>query len=94
MPSRRYFRKSDNTGMRTHQIHLWAIDDSEYERHIVFRDYLRAHPDEAKAYAAVKRDLVDRFDNVGDYADAKSDFIKPCQARAYAWKASLASNAS
>ena len=90
MPSRRYFRKSNADGMRTHQIHLWQLDDPEYERHIVFRDYLRAYPHEAAAYARVKRDLIDKFESVNDYADAKSDFIKPCQERAFAWKRSLA----
>jgi GrpB-like predicted nucleotidyltransferase (UPF0157 family) len=85
MPTRRYFRKSDDTGMRTHQIHLWPLDDPEYERHIVFRDYLRAHPHEADTYAEVKRDLARKFDDVNDYADAKSALIKPCEQRAYVW---------
>jgi GrpB-like predicted nucleotidyltransferase (UPF0157 family) len=89
MPSRRYFRKSNAEGIRSHQIHLWQLDDPEYERHIVFRDYLRAHPDEAATYAQVKRDLIDKYDSVNDYADAKGDFIKPCQERAFAWKRSL-----
>ena len=89
MPTRRYFRKSDANGMRTHQIHLWQLDDSEYERHLVFRDYLRAHPHEAAAYEKIKRDLIDKFDDVNEYADAKSAFIVPCQERAYAWKQSL-----
>lgn len=86
MPERRYFRKSDASGMRTHQIHLWQIDNPEYDRHIVFRDYLRAHPEEAAAYAAVKRELIGQFDDVNDYAEAKSAFILPCQERAYAWR--------
>jgi GrpB-like predicted nucleotidyltransferase (UPF0157 family) len=89
MPNRRYFRKSDAEGMRTHQIHLWPMDEPEYERHLVFRDYLRAHPDEAKAYAQVKQDLINKYDSVNDYADAKSAFIVPCLQRAFDWKKSL-----
>ena len=89
MPTRRYFRKSDADGMRTHQIHVWALDDPEYERHILFRDYLRAHPEEAEAYAKLKRELAQQLNNVRDYADAKSVFIQPCQRRAYAWKQAL-----
>lgn len=92
MPRRRYFRKSNPEGMRTHQIHLWSIDDPEYERHLVFRDYLRTHPDEARAYAQAKRDLIDKYDSVNDYADAKSAFIAPCEQRAFAWKRSLVAN--
>ena len=88
MPRRRYFRKSDETGLRTHQIHLWEREDSEYERHMLFRDYLRAHPHEAADYERVKRDLMGKHNSVGDYTDAKSAFIAPCQQRAYAWKRS------
>lgn len=86
MPTRRYFRRADENGIRTHQIHLWATDDPEYERHIVFRDYLRAHPDEAAAYADLKRSLIDKFDTGSDYADAKSDFIREREKRAFAWR--------
>ena len=89
MPGRRYFRKSNADGLRTHQIHLWQVDDPEYERHIVFRDYLRTHPDEVAAYEQVKRSLIDQFDSANDYAEAKSSFIKPCEQRAFAWKHSL-----
>lgn len=85
MPTRRYFRRSNAEGMRTHQIHLWQVDDPEYERHIVFRDYLRAHPDEAAAYGELKRKLAEKFDSVNDYADAKTGFIKERERRAYAW---------
>ena len=91
MPRRRYFRRSDATGMRTHQIHLWEITDSEYERHIVFRDYLRAHPHEAQAYAEVKRRLVAQLHSIDNYTDAKTEFIKPCEQRAFAWKQNLQS---
>jgi GrpB-like predicted nucleotidyltransferase (UPF0157 family) len=86
MPTRRYFRRADDKGMRTHQIHLWAVDDPEYERHIVFRDYLRAHPEEAADYADLKRSLIDKFDDVNDYADAKTEFIRDRENRAYAWR--------
>jgi GrpB-like predicted nucleotidyltransferase (UPF0157 family) len=86
MPDRRYFRQSDAGGMRTHHIHLWPHDHLEYERHIVFRDYLRAHPAEADAYAKLKRELIGQFDSGNAYAEAKSVFIKPAETRAFAWK--------
>lgn len=92
MPRRRYFRRNNANKMRTHQIHLWEVTDSEYERHVVFRDYLRTHPEEAKAYAEVKQHLATQFDDVNDYADAKSAFIKPCEQRAFAWHKSLDNN--
>lgn len=89
MPDRRYFRKNDADGVRTHHLHLWPVDHPDYERHIVFRDYLRTHPDEAAAYEAVKRDLITQYDNGNDYAEAKSVFVLPCEKRAFAWRAGL-----
>src|SRR5690242_16455065 len=53
-PDRRYFRKGTN-GVRSHQIHMVEIGSDFWERHLLFRDYLRDHPDAANDYAALKR---------------------------------------
>ena len=45
LPRRRYFTKGEPA--RTHHVHAYATGDSEIERHIVFRDYLRTHADVA-----------------------------------------------
>lgn len=48
MPFRRYFRKLAG-GRRTHQIHLVERADSAFwDRHILFRIYLRTHPEVGK----------------------------------------------
>ena len=44
IPGRRYFRKSNSSGIRTHQIHSFQTDSAEIERHLAFRDYMIAHP--------------------------------------------------
>jgi GrpB-like predicted nucleotidyltransferase (UPF0157 family) len=60
---------------RSHQVHLFAADHPEIERHLLFRDYLRAHPEEREAYARLKRSLTERFrDDVREYAEAKTPF--------------------
>ena len=53
---------------------------------ILFRDYLRAHPDAAAQYAALKRTLAAerREDRVG-YTDAKAPFIWDVMTRANVW---------
>jgi GrpB-like predicted nucleotidyltransferase (UPF0157 family) len=91
-PDEIYLRRSNEAGMRSHHIHVWEIDGPDYERHLVFRDYLRAHPDEAAAYAEVKRSLIDQFERGNDYAEAKDVFIRPCEERAWAWKRGLEGN--
>lgn len=66
----------DGTG-RTHQIHMYELGHEQYEKQIIFRDYLRAHPHAAGEYEALKRDLAVR--HAGDieaYANAKSDFVQ------------------
>jgi GrpB-like predicted nucleotidyltransferase (UPF0157 family) len=86
IPRRTYFRKrtetpgpgqSPNPGIgRTHQVHMYEETHEQFVNHLVFRDYLRAHPDEARAYEELKRRLAAEHGDVEAYADAKSDFVQ------------------
>jgi GrpB-like predicted nucleotidyltransferase (UPF0157 family) len=87
IPGRRYFRKDSPSGIRTHQLHAFAIGSADVDRHLNFRDYLRAHPAEAQAYEALKRGLA--VQSLGDghaYSDGKTDFIRELERRAAAWR--------
>jgi GrpB-like predicted nucleotidyltransferase (UPF0157 family) len=54
----------------------------------VFRDYLRAHPEAARAYADIKRTLAaSSKDNIEAYRIGKSTFVKETTAKALAWRA-------
>ncbi len=84
IPGRIYFRKrteSPSPGQehggvgRTHQIHMYETGHEQYEKQIVFRDYLRAHPGAAREYEDLKRDLAARHDDIEDYAMGKSEFV-------------------
>ena len=83
MPQRRYFRKL-RRGRRTHQIHLVERSDAAFwDRHILFRDYLRRHPMVAEEYARLKHELSDRFrDDRTAYTEAKTAFIREVVRRA------------
>jgi GrpB-like predicted nucleotidyltransferase (UPF0157 family) len=62
-----------------HHLYLCPLESEELRRHILFRDYLRAHPEEARAYGALKRALADRFrDDRDAYAQAKTVFVGNC----------------
>jgi len=87
IPRRRYFRKSNAAGVRTHHLHAFQVGDAEIERHLAFRDYLIAHPAAAQAYGALKQELARRFvDDRQAYMDGKDAFVKEQEAKALQWR--------
>jgi GrpB-like predicted nucleotidyltransferase (UPF0157 family) len=48
-----------------------------WQRPLLFRDYLRRHPDEAERYQRLKLDLASRFrDDREAYTTAKDGFVE------------------
>jgi GrpB-like predicted nucleotidyltransferase (UPF0157 family) len=87
IPGRRYFRRDDAAGVRTHQVHAFLAGSREVARHLAFRDYLRAHPDQAQRYSELKRALAAEHARDADaYMDGKDDFIREMDRRAAAWR--------
>ena len=84
LPNRRYFRRMSSAGRSTHHVHLVERTDHEWwDRHIRFRDWLRAHPDDRDRYAALKRSLAtEHLDDRDGYTEAKSAFIASVVERA------------
>jgi GrpB-like predicted nucleotidyltransferase (UPF0157 family) len=75
IPGRQFFTK-DTDGDRTHHLHVFQQGHPDIERHLVFRDYLRANPDAAREYERLKEELAQRFPKASDsYTEAKSEFI-------------------
>jgi GrpB-like predicted nucleotidyltransferase (UPF0157 family) len=69
----------------THHLHMVALGTEFWERHLLFRDYLRAHEPERDAYAALKQDLAKSdWASGSEYASAKTDFVKAVEAKAFA----------
>jgi len=84
-PGRFYFSK-DTGGVRTHQVHACAAGHSEIADKLAFRDYLRAHPDRAAEYGALKRDLALRHPHdIVEYIRGKDAFIKSVLNEAREW---------
>lgn len=83
---RRYFRKHDAAGVRTHHVHVFEQGSPESDRHLAFRDYLIAHPDEAHQYSQLKRSLANQYpDDRESYMDGKDSFIKEKERQALEW---------
>ena len=89
IPGRRYFRKDDREGNRTHQIHAYESGSAELERHLAFRDYMIAHPEDAQSYSELKRKLAEEHSHsMNGYMDGKDSFIKEMDRRAAKWRVS------
>lgn len=74
---RRYATRTERaTGQRLVQLHSFEPDHPEIERHLAFRDYLRARSTVAAAYDAEKRRCQQLHpDDSHAYSDAKSAWI-------------------
>jgi GrpB-like predicted nucleotidyltransferase (UPF0157 family) len=93
IPGRRYFRKNDVSGERTHQVHAFEVESLEIKRHLAFRDYMIAHPEVAQMYSELKLRLARKYPNdIEGYMDGKDSFIKKHESRAIAWRNSQKSN--
>lgn len=82
---RRYFQKGGNK--RTHHVHMYEQGNPAIERHLLFRDYLRAHPNIAKEYAVLKKRLAAQHpDSINQYIQGKDEWIKTAEENAKRWK--------
>jgi GrpB-like predicted nucleotidyltransferase (UPF0157 family) len=75
-PERRYLHRIAGGG-HTHHLHIVEPGSEFYHVQLLFRDYLRAHPDSAAEYAALKYRLAQQFHFDREaYTDGKSTFIQ------------------
>lgn len=59
-----------------HHLYVCRANSIELRRHIAFRDYLLTHPDRAKEYSRLKRNLAATYrSDRNAYTDAKDEFI-------------------
>ncbi len=82
IPGRLYFYRLAK-GWRSHQLHMVEYGSDLWERHLLFRDYLREHPQEAVEYYRLKVRLATEFRmNREGYTEAKTAFIESVLAQA------------
>ena len=61
---------------RTHNLHLVEAGGQYWKERLLFRDYLRKHPETAKEYAELKYRLASRHrDDREAYPEAKAGFV-------------------
>jgi GrpB-like predicted nucleotidyltransferase (UPF0157 family)/tRNA(Arg) A34 adenosine deaminase TadA len=84
--TKRYFRESPGT-RRTH-IHVRRVGSFGEQFALLFRDFLRQHPDTTQRYESLKLALADQFplpEQRHAYTEAKEPFIWETMAHADAW---------
>lgn len=88
-PDHEYFSREDD-GRRAFQIHACRAGSDWERRHLAFRDWLRVHPDDARAYEDLKRHLASAHPrDLMTYVDGKTPFIREIEDRALAGRPSV-----
>lgn len=84
-PDRRFFARPPERPRAFH-VHVCLAGGDVEHRHLAVRDFLRAHADEAEAYADVKRAVAERHpeDRLA-YVDGKDAYVVALERRALAW---------
>jgi GrpB-like predicted nucleotidyltransferase (UPF0157 family) len=73
---RRFFRKG-LWGKGTCHLHICEVNGREWMEKLLFRDYLRKHPQVAKEYALLKSELASKYKyDRPTYTQQKEPFIK------------------
>jgi GrpB-like predicted nucleotidyltransferase (UPF0157 family) len=82
--TKRYFRESD--GMRRTHVHIYKNGTWGQQFVLLFRDYLRAKPEEQVRYEAVKASLAKQFRTERlKYVEGKSPIVWEIMQRASLW---------
>ena len=80
-PERRSLEKLSN-GTKI-LLYIVEANTDYWEKHILFRDYLRSHPEIAKEYNKLKVELVKKYkNNQIAYTEGKASFIKKVKSKA------------
>jgi len=74
IPGRQYFRRG---APRSHHVHMVSWTSTFWREQLAFRDFLRAHPERAREYDALKRELAPvSGDDHNAYTKGKGPFIR------------------
>lgn len=84
VPGRHFFRRGSP---RSHHLHLVEPNSEVWQKQVLFRDFLRVHPESAQRYDTLKRELAVQYrcDRTA-YVNAKAPLIAELIAAANEWK--------
>ena len=74
---REAFRYTDKPHLQLHHLYVCPADSKELHRHLVFREFLRQHPEAVKRYSEVKEQAAQHFpDDIEQYMAYKAPCIE------------------
>ena len=74
---REAFAYKDKPHLQTHHLYVCPQTSEELRRHLVFRDFLRTHPDAVKRYSEVKERAAQLFpESIDQYMAYKAPCIE------------------
>jgi GrpB-like predicted nucleotidyltransferase (UPF0157 family) len=77
IPGREAFGYTEKPHLMKHHLYVCHRDSEELRRHLVFRDFLRSHPEAAAEYGDVKKRAAELFPNdIDGYIAYKSPCIE------------------
>lgn len=82
VPDRRFLYKT-NSSERTHQLHIVNQNSAWWHRHLLFRDYLKYHPQCARIYESEKLALARQYADNGLYSEAKTEVCQRLEKTAF-----------
>ena len=75
--SREAFKYDGKEHLRKHHLYVCPKDSPELKRHIVFRDYLRLHPEAVREYSRIKEEGAKKHPyDIEKYIEYKAPFIE------------------
>jgi GrpB-like predicted nucleotidyltransferase (UPF0157 family) len=84
LPGELFFRKG-MPGPWTHHLHVMEPSNARWRDFLIFRDYLRLHPEIAAAYGSLKKALAAEFgENIEGFRKAKHRFVREITKKALA----------
>lgn len=85
-PQWRVYLRAYEDDPRGVHLHITEHGSGHWRRHILLRDYLRAHHTEAERYSAFKRDAAICFGgDRGEYQHAKNLLVQELEGQAEVW---------
>ncbi len=73
-------------GERRHHLYARAVGSFDEQLNLLFRDFLRTHPGDAREYGSTKRGLAERYrDDRDGYVRAKEPTVWAMLRRAHDW---------